>query len=451
MKFTQMELPDYIVQSLTKQNITEATEIQQMTIPLIMSGADVMGLSQTGSGKTYAYGIPIIETIDKNLNVTQVLIVCPTRELSIQVVDSLKKLLTHEGQISIAAVFGGSNMDKQKKALKNGAKIVVGTPGRLIDHLRRKTLKLGNLKTVVLDEADEMLNIGFKEDIETILKSANKERQTIMFSATMPSLIQKLTAAYMRDPVTIKTQNQESSHELIKQYYVNCKKHQKIETLEKIYDKIKPFVSIIFCNTKQMTEDLTDSLSEKGLEADFLHGDMRQRERERTMKKFKRNGGILIATDVAARGIDVKNVDIIVNFDFPNNEEYYTHRIGRTGRAGSTGKAFTIINNHGNSKSLHALVNKLGGQIEEFSELSTEKFATGETSKDKEKDKRGFHKSKRKGKKERERDRRRDSGQKSRADKPKSDKFGKNSKSPSPKENTFYKKNSGPKNFKKKK
>jgi len=383
MKFKEMNLPDFIMQSLEKQGFAQATEIQERTIPLIEAGVDVIGLSQTGSGKTYAYGIPAIQSIDHNLPATQVLIICPTRELVAQVVDDLKKLTAEQGRIRIQPIFGGSNMDRQKQALKRGAKIVVGTPGRLMDHLRQKTLRLDYLRTVVLDEADEMLNMGFKPDIETILKSTKPERQTVMFSATMPAEIQKLTTAFMRSPVTIKSANQDCSHAAIEQYYVNCKRTEKVEMLEKILQKTNPFVSIVFCNTKKMVDDLAHKLKQSNHPAVAIHGDMRQRERSKTMDDFKKNGGILVATDVAARGIDVKNVDIVVNFDFPNNDEYYTHRIGRTGRAGKSGTAFTIVNTLQQSKALSDLARKLSGKITEHPNLSSTSFLADEPDKKK--------------------------------------------------------------------
>jgi superfamily II DNA/RNA helicase len=379
MKFIDMNLPDCIVQALDTQGIVEPTEIQTAAIPLIKGGADVIGLSQTGSGKTYAYGIPAIECVERELNATQVLIICPTRELVTQVVEGLKKLLVHdENRFSITPVMGGAHMDRQKLALKKGARIVVGTPGRLMDHLRKKTLKLDNLKLVVLDEADEMLDMGFKPDIETILKSTKPERQTVMFSATMPPAIKKLTAAFMREPVTVKAQNCDNSPALIKQYFVNCKKTEKVDMLKRVYDEMHPYISIVFCNTKRMTEELAETLNKRELPVVALHGDMRQRERSRTMDNFKKEGGVLVATDVAARGIDIKNVDIIVNFDFPNNEDYYVHRIGRTGRAGKAGVAFTIINTVQQAKALRDLVKKLGGTAQEYPNLSTTKFLSDE-------------------------------------------------------------------------
>ena len=367
-----MGLSACILRGLERQGITTPTEIQERTLPLIKSGVDVIGLSQTGSGKTYAFGIPAIEKVDVNIPATQVLIICPTRELVSQVVDDIKKLLDEGSRIKPTPIYGGAGMDRQIQNLKRGARIVVGTPGRLMDHLRRKTLRLDYLKMVVLDEADEMLNMGFKQDIETILKSTNDEqRQTVMFSATMPPDIQKLTTQFMREPVTVKSANHECCHASIKQIYINCRKGDKIETMRRIYNEFTPFISIVFCNTKKMTDDLAHALKKMELPAVALHGDMRQRERTRTMEGFKRDGGILVATDVAARGIDVKNVDIVVNFDFPNNDEYYTHRIGRTGRAGKQGMAITLIHTLQQARALSDLTRKTGGTVEECKKLCT--------------------------------------------------------------------------------
>ena len=380
MKFTEFGLDDYIVSGLASQGIETATEIQEVALPLIKSGVDVIGLSQTGSGKTYAYVIPALEQIDTELSAVQFLVVCPTRELAGQVAEDFRKLTSLASKINVAPIVGGSSMDRQVQTLKKGVKVVIGTPGRLMDHLRKKTLKLDKLKMIVLDEADEMLDMGFKEDIETILKNIPDAHQTVMFSATMPPEIMRITKQYMKEPSLIKTKNQDGPHALIKQYYVNCKKEEKVDALKRIYEKFNPWISIVFCNTKRMTEELSRKLTKEGLPAVCLHGDMRQNERRRTMENFKKdgNGGILVATDVAARGIDIKNVDIVVNYDFPNNEDYYVHRIGRTGRAGKGGVALTIINTKIQSVDLQVLIKKTGGKIEECEGLSTTKWETKE-------------------------------------------------------------------------
>lgn len=366
MTFTELGVSAKIIKGLDAQGFDVPTEIQTSAIPLVASGKDVIGLSHTGSGKTYAFGIPAIECVDDDSS-TQVLIVCPTRELVMQETESLRLLTEYIDHIKIVPIFGGSSMDKQIFGLKRNSKIVIGTPGRLMDHLRRRTLKLNNLKMIILDEADEMLNMGFKDDIETILKSTPKERQTIMFSATMPSEILKLTNQYMKQPVVIKSKIQDRPQAFIKQFYTSCDKDKKLDTIKGIYKKFAPKVSIVFCNTKRMTEQLAASMTTSNLPAVCLHGDMRQSERRRAIENFKKNGdGILVATDVAARGIDIKNVDIIVNYDFPNNYDYYIHRIGRTGRAGKEGTAITIINTTIQQKSLQNLITKTGNKIEEF-------------------------------------------------------------------------------------
>ncbi|MCL2569601.1 MAG: DEAD/DEAH box helicase [Firmicutes bacterium] len=392
MKFNEMNLSDYIIKGLDAQGIETPTEIQEVTIPLVKSGVDVIGLSQTGSGKTYAYGIPALERVDLNIYGVQFLVVCPTRELAAQIADNLKKLTNFTSRIGVIAIFGGASMDRQIQSLKRGAKIVVGTPGRLMDHLRRKTLKLDNLKMVILDEADEMLNMGFKEDIETILKSTPDSRQTVMFSATMPPEIVKITKLYMKEPVMIKAKNQDCAPALIKQYYISCKRPEKPEILEKIYTEFNPWISIVFCNTIQMTQELSTALKKNGLPAVCLNGDMRQSERRRVMDKFKNDegGGILVATDVAARGLDIKNVDVVINFDFPNNDDYYVHRIGRTGRAGKDGVAISLITSGNQLKDLQTLTNKDG--VEEYTSLSTTKYGAKELSKGRGKPRQSFNK-----------------------------------------------------------
>lgn len=378
MKFTEFNLSEYIIKGLTAQGFDTTTEIQALAFPLIKSGKDVVGLSHTGSGKTYAFGIPALECIDADLSTPQVLIVCPTRELAMQEADALRKLTEFADNIKIVPIFGGSSMDRQIQSLKRNAKVVIGTPGRLMDHLRRKTLKLGDLKMLVLDEADEMLNMGFKEDIETILKSTPSARQTIMFSATMPAEIMKLTKQYMKEPTTIKSKAQDGPQAFIKQYYVNCPKDKKTNTAVKVFEHFKPTISIVFCNTKKMTEQLADALTQNNFPAAFLHGDMRQNERKRVMDGFKKDGGVLIATDVAARGIDVKNVDLVLNYDLPQDIDYYTHRIGRTGRAGKEGTSLTIINTASQLKELQNLISKTKNKIEEHKTLSMAKDFSGQ-------------------------------------------------------------------------
>ena len=344
MRFADFNLPSYIMLGLEKQGIYEPTEIQELTIPLIREGRDVIGKSQTGSGKTYAFAIPLIENIDVEDKSTQVLIVCPTRELASQVTDEIRKLTSMRESCKVVPIFGGSDMERQIKALKSGARIVVGTPGRIIDHLNRRTLKLKNVRTVVLDEADEMLNMGFKEDVENILKASNPYRQTVMFSATMPRAILDITSLYMTDSVLVETAETDKNAS-IDQYYLNVGLRDKTPALIDLIKDNNPSIAIVFCNTRKMVESLTTQLVEAGIDARGLHGEMRQSERRKVMASIKSGDTrVLVATDVAARGIDIHGVDVVYNYDIPQKTEYYTHRIGRTARAGRTGVAYTLIN-----------------------------------------------------------------------------------------------------------
>lgn len=344
MTFKELNLPEYITSTLDKMGITEPTEIQSRAIPLIAGGKDVIGKSKTGSGKTFAYGIPAIDLIDTDSKATQILVVCPTRELTVQVTDELRKLSETKEGCRAVPVFGGSSMDRQIQSLKKGARIVVGTPGRLMDHIARRTLRLKNVKLLVLDEADEMLNMGFREDIEKILESVNPYRQTVMFSATMPEPILKITDNYMKDPVLVEV-DQGGKNVAIDQYFLNVGLKEKGKALIELFGVLKPELSITFCNTKKMVDNLTKTLVEAGLPALALHGDMRQSERSKVMREIKSTGrGMLVATDVAARGIDISGVDVVFNYDLPVNHDFYVHRIGRTGRAGRTGKAYTLLN-----------------------------------------------------------------------------------------------------------
>ncbi|MDD4815536.1 MAG: DEAD/DEAH box helicase [Clostridia bacterium] len=366
MKFKEIpNISKFILDGLNRLGFEETTEIQEKCIPSIMQKLDVIGKSQTGSGKTFAYGIPALECVDLEEDEVQVLVVCPTRELVSQVCEELRKLTKFNDARKVVPIFGGANMDRQKTALKNGAKIVVGTPGRLMDHLRRKTLKLHNLKMVVLDEADEMLNMGFKEDIEAILKTTNTTHQTVMFSATMPKPILSLTKEFMKEPIFVElSQNNEPANN-IKQYYVDGDKKT---ILLKLLEEYKPNLAIVFCNTKRMVDEATDFLTENKHKAIAIHGDMRQSNRKKSMDSLKKGtSNILVATDVAARGIDIKNIDIVFNYDIPNDVEYYVHRIGRTGRAGQSGISITFVNTKKQREQLVDIMNQTAKNIEELS------------------------------------------------------------------------------------
>ncbi|MEG2298719.1 MAG: DEAD/DEAH box helicase, partial [Anaerovoracaceae bacterium] len=303
----------------------------------------VIGQAQTGTGKTAAFGIPTIQRIVEEDSSAQALILCPTRELAVQVADEMRKFTKYMRSIKMALVYGGQDMSKQIKALK-GAQIVIGTPGRVMDHMRRKTLKLDNLRTVVLDEADEMLNMGFREDIEKILDHVPEERQIGLFSATMPKAIIEITKKYQKDAIHVKTLKQELTMPSIEQFFFEVKNKDKIEITCRLLDYHNPKRCLIFTKTKRGADALSGELKARGYHAEPLHGDLSQGQRNAAMAQFRHGkANIMIATDVAARGIDVDDVEAVFNFDLPMEEEYYVHRIGRTGRAGKTGKAFSLV------------------------------------------------------------------------------------------------------------
>ncbi len=345
MFFSELNLSEEILKAVNELGFEEATEIQAQSIPLLLEGRDVIGRSNTGTGKTAAFGIPAIESISRDENKgVEVLILCPTRELAMQACEEIKKFSRYMKWIKPCAVYGGASMEKQIHELKRGANIVVGTPGRVMDHMDRRTLKLQNLKTIILDEADEMLNMGFREDIESILQKIPEERQTVLFSATMPPAIMAITNEYQNNPEIVKIANKQRTVDTIEQYWFEVAMGRKTDALRLLLLAYEPKASMIFCNTKKMVDELTENLSLKGFKVAGLHGDMKQAQRTQVMDKFKSGRiSILIATDVAARGIDVSGVDMVFNYDLPQDNEYYIHRIGRTGRAGKSGLAFTLI------------------------------------------------------------------------------------------------------------
>ncbi|MDR3216933.1 MAG: DEAD/DEAH box helicase [Clostridiaceae bacterium] len=343
MLFSEMNLSDEVVRSVEHSGFTIPTEVQEKCIPAIMSGLDVVGRSKTGSGKTLAFGIPLIEHVNPELKAVQSLVICPTRELAMQVAEEMRKATEFKEGCKMTAVFGGADMGKQIDALKR-AKIVVATPGRLMDHIGRRTIKLDFVKTVVLDEADEMLNMGFREDIEKILRFIPRERQTVMFSATMPPAIRRLTEDYMVTPTFVEIGDLNTTIDTIEQSYLKVPKDAKKTTLVNLFKTCQPQSAIVFCNTKRMADEIRRTLNNNGVGAEALHGDMPQSARRRVMDAMKAHKiNILVATDVAARGIDIDDIDYVINYDLPNDVEYYIHRIGRTGRAGKAGKAVTFI------------------------------------------------------------------------------------------------------------
>ena len=345
VRFDELDLYPQVLRAIKEMGFEEATPIQSQAIPVVMSGVDVIGQAQTGTGKTASFGIPVLHKVDPNNKKTQVIILSPTRELAIQVSEEIRKLSKYMHGVKILPVYGGQDINRQIKALKGGAQIIIGTPGRVMDHLRRKTIRCEAVNTIVLDEADEMLNMGFREDIETILEYIPEEgRQTVLFSATMPKPILDITKKYQHDAVTIKVVKKELTVPSIEQYYYDVKRKDKTEVLTRLLDYYNPKLSLVFCNTKKMVDELSEELKSRGYMAEGLHGDMKQAQRDRVMKAF-RSGRveILIATDVAARGIDVDDVEAVFNYDIPQDDEYYVHRIGRTGRAGREGIAFNFV------------------------------------------------------------------------------------------------------------
>ena len=342
--FEEMPISQEIKNAVSEMGFEEASPIQAEAIPYILEGLDVIGQAQTGTGKTAAFGIPIIEMCNPADRALQAIVLCPTRELSIQVAEEIRRLLKYKQNISVLPVYGGQPIDRQIKSLKKGVQIVIGTHGRVIDHINRHTLKLGNIKTVVLDEADEMFDMGFREDIDLILGYMPEDRQTVFFSATMPPEIMKFAKKFQKDPKIIKVVHKELTVPEVEQYYFEVKENIKTEILCRLVDIYNPKLALVFCNMKKRVDELVLELQARGYFADGLHGDLKQTQRDKVMASF-RNGNIdiLVATDVAARGIDVDDVDIVFNYDIPQDEEYYVHRIGRTARAGRSGKAFSFV------------------------------------------------------------------------------------------------------------
>ncbi len=342
--FEDMQLDERIMRAIAEMGFEKPTEIQAQAIPAVRSGSDIIGRSQTGTGKTMAFAIPAVEMIDthEDRGNVQVLIMLPTRELALQCSEEIKRLTKYMNGIRPVEVYGGAPMDRQITRLKR-ANIVIGTPGRIMDHMRRRTLKLDNIKMVVLDEADEMLSMGFKEDMETILRETPEDRQTVMFSATMPASIMAITKEFQKDPLTIQVSRKQVTLDNIVQNYVDVPMGRKLDALKLLLYYYNPSLSIIFCNTKKMVDEVSEALNKSGFNAEALHGDLKQSQRTTVMDKFRYGStSILVATDVAARGIDVNDVEFVFNYDIPQNNEYYVHRIGRTGRIGKAGNSVTI-------------------------------------------------------------------------------------------------------------
>ena len=343
-KFAELGLSAEVLKAVDKMGFEEASPIQTAVIPLLLSGKDVVGQSATGSGKTAAFGVPAVEKVDAKKKVVQVLILCPTRELAVQVAEEIAKLAFFKTGVREVPIFGGQSYERQFRALEAGAQIVIGTPGRVMDHMERGTLRLDNLKMVVLDECDRMLDMGFRDDIEKILSQAPATRQSLFFSATMPPAIQAMINRFLPNPEWVKIAAQAQNAPKVDQVYIEVDRRFKIDVLTRLIDLHDFRYGIIFCSTKIMVDELDEHLHARGYQTDRLHGDITQAQRTRVMDKFKRRGfEFLVATDVAARGLDVDDLEVVFNFDLPNDAEDYTHRVGRTGRAGREGKAFTFV------------------------------------------------------------------------------------------------------------
>jgi len=342
--FAELSLAPEILKAIERMGFEEASPIQSAAIPILLEGADVVGQSQTGSGKTAAFGIPAIQAVDPGLRAPQVLILCPTRELAVQVAEEIAKLAFFKRGVRELPIYGGQSYERQFRGLQAGAQIIIGTPGRVMDHLERKSLKLDEIRMVILDEADRMLDMGFVDDIKTILRQAPDKRQTVFFSATIPRPIHQLIQTFTREPVNVRVEDEAMTVPAIDQVYYEVDRRSKLEVLCRLIDLEDVKLAIIFCATKMMVDELTEHLIARGYGADKLHGDMTQAMRERVMGRFrKRKVEFLVATDVAARGLDVDDIEIVFNYDLPHDGEDYVHRIGRTGRAGKGGKAVTFV------------------------------------------------------------------------------------------------------------
>jgi ATP-dependent RNA helicase DeaD len=339
-----MNISADILRGLKKMNFEKATPVQKEAIMPMKEGKDVVVLAPTGSGKTAAFGIPILENIDAENGSVQALIICPTRELAMQIVEVFNALMTYKKGLRICAVYGGANIETQIKTLKKRPQIIVATPGRLMDHLRRRTIRINTLKTVVLDEADRMLDMGFSKDVNTILAQSPKERQTVMFSATMPPEVRQIAAQYLINPQTIQLGGEQKAVDTVTQYYAEVGPKEKEMTLVKLLRDSRYEIALVFVSRKHLAKTLARTLEGNGFRAAALQGNMSQAQRTRVMADY-RSGKIdvLVATDVAARGIDVNNIDVVINYDLPQDPDSYIHRIGRTGRAGKTGDTYALV------------------------------------------------------------------------------------------------------------
>jgi ATP-dependent RNA helicase DeaD len=344
IKFNELDVSKEILQAVEEMGFEETTPIQAKAIPAILNGEDIVGQAQTGTGKTAAFGIPLLESVDDSDNNVQTIILCPTRELAIQVAEELKQLAKYKNRLYTLPVYGGQSINRQIRALKKGVQIVIGTPGRVMDHIRRGTLKLNKVNYFVLDEADVMLDMGFIDDIESILRDIPDQRQTLFFSATIPRQIKRLSKKYQKKSNFVKVAHENLTVPSIEQLYYEIRRNDKLKALSRLLDYTNPELAIVFCNTRRMVDDLNIKLQARGYLSDAIHGGLNQNQRDQVMNKFRKGIiEVLVATDVAARGIDVDNVEAVFNYDLPQDTDYYVHRIGRTGRAGKSGQAHNFV------------------------------------------------------------------------------------------------------------
>lgn len=342
--FETLEIKEELKRAVKDMGFVEPTPVQAQSIAPMLAGEDMVVQAPTGTGKTCAFGLPVMEKIDSDERSIQALVLCPTRELAVQITNELMKLNKYMASVRMVAIYGGQSIDRQIIALKKNPQVIVATPGRLMDHMRRKTIRLNDLKYMILDEADEMLNMGFREDIDVILQSIPESRQTVLFSATMSKEILGITKEYLTNPVRVQITKSELTVPSIKQYYLEVSSDNKMDVLARLIDVNRFKLSMVFCNTKRMVDELSHEMTARGYLSEGIHGDMNQTQRERVMKNFKDGrADILIATDVAARGIDIKGVEAVFNYDIPDDVEYYVHRIGRTGRAKEEGVSFSFV------------------------------------------------------------------------------------------------------------
>ena len=372
-KFSELNINPSILEGIEKMDYQEMTEVQEKVIPVALDDKDVIAQAPTGTGKTIAFAIPILEKIDASLDKVQALVISPTRELAVQIAKEINTVSKCLDDVNALAVYGGEIIDKQIYNLKKRPKIIVATPGRLMDHLERRTIRLNDVKMVVLDEADEMLNMGFIEDITSILERILCEHQTMLFSATISKDIEKIANQFLVNPTSIKISKNRLTVDLIEQRYIDVKEKDKIEVISRILDINDYKLVMIFCNTKKSVDDVTSALLMRGTLVEALHGDMKQMQRDRVMSRF-RNGqiNVLVASDVAARGLDIDDVDVVFNYDVPTDEEYYVHRIGRTGRAKKTGLSITLVTRQEKSK-LRSIMSYTKSSIEQMMIPSLEK------------------------------------------------------------------------------